>query len=122
MELTRLRGKLYEGDFEVGEEERLKEGPRVPRKPCAGAFEKHESASTVGVERKRGREPKRATAPAFLRTQRDRAQELDGGSHSRDRDVATERWGHLGVGVAHQEPGRRHDHPARRVEQGGISI
>lgn len=113
----RLRGKLYERDFEVGDSLRgeIERAGREYRESRGERLREARERLTVGVERKRAENQKRHPRPvAELRA--DRAQELDGGSHSRDRDVATERWGHLGVGVAHQEPGR-HDHPAERHDK-----
>lgn len=113
----RLRGKLYERDFEVGDSLRG-EIERAGREYREGRSERLREARerlTVGVERKRAENQKRHPRPvAELRA--DRAQELDGGSHSRDRDAVTERRSHLGDGLVHQAPDR-HDHPAERHDK-----
>lgn len=108
----RLRGKLYERDFQNGDGLRA-EIERASREYRAGRQERVEEARTrlaVGIERKREDNQRRYPRPEpALETHR--AIELDGRSHSSDRDTSVERRSHHRNGLVHEQPGRADSEP-----------
>lgn len=103
----RLRGKLYERDFQNGDGLRA-EIERASREYREGRQERVEEARkrlAVGIERKREDNQRRYPRPEpALETHR--AIELDGRSHSRDRDASVECRSDLGNELAYGEPNR----------------
>ncbi|MEA2120555.1 relaxase/mobilization nuclease domain-containing protein (plasmid) [Halovibrio sp. HP20-59] len=103
----RLRGKLYERDFQNGDGLRA-EIERASREYRAGRQERVEEARTrlaVGIERKREdnqrRYPRPEPAPETYRTV-----ELAGRRHSSGLDAGVGRRSHLGNELAYGEPSR----------------
>lgn len=103
----RLRGKLYERDFQNGDGLRA-EIERASREYRAGRQERVKEARTrlaVGIERKREDNQRRYPRPEpALETHR--AVELDGRGHSRNLNAGIERRSRLGDELAYGESSR----------------
>ncbi len=119
----RLRGKLYERDFTVGDglREEIDRASREYRESRAERVREARERLAVGIERKREENQRRYPRPEPVFTA-DRAQELDGRDHPDSRQFGAGLGSHRDDGLVHHRPDQRDRQPqrdARAVEERG---
>lgn len=112
----RLRGKLYERDFALGEglREEIDRASREYRESRSERLQGARERLDVGIERKREDNQRRYPRPEPAAA-KDRAQELDGRDHSRGADLAAGSRDDGDDGLVHEPTGG-----ADRTPQGNL--